>query len=162
MQTASSKMQEEAKKKRNPAEQVIRPRASSSFEEKSGALKGQRGENLISVPLHFSLSFQSHPSSSPPFLIFLGTEVPACLAHDIDFHQCLEITSEPLPGQPASTFLHFLHTAAEFFSSSLRFFFFFITLAQLTERRDDKCSQVERRRLGIGGALGGGCGVVGG
>lgn len=112
-------------KKRYLADQVIRPRASSSFEEKSGALKGQRGENLISVPLHFSLSFQLHPSSSSlPFLIFLGTEVPACLAHDIDFHQCLEITSEPLPGQPASTFLHFLHTAAEFFFSSLRSFFF--------------------------------------
>lgn len=111
-------------KKRHPADQVIRPRASSSLEEKSGALKGQRGENLISVPLHFSLSFESHPSSSPPFLIFLGTEVPACLAHDIDFHQCLEITSEPLPRQPASTFLHFLHTATEFFFSSLRSFFF--------------------------------------
>lgn len=75
--------------------------------------------------LHFSLSFQLSLllllSLNPPlFLIFLRTEVPACLAHDIDFHQSLEITSELLPGQPASTFLHFCILPRSFF----RLFFF--------------------------------------
>lgn len=94
---------------------MTRQHASSSFEEKSEALKVQREEkNLISVPLHFSLSFQPClllllPFLTPPplFLIFLRTEVPACLAHDIDFHQRLEIALEQLPGQHASTVLHF-------------------------------------------------------
>lgn len=120
-------------------------------------LRVREKKNLIFVPLHFSLSFQSPPPlPPPPFLIFLGTEVPACLAHDIDFHQRLEITSEPLPGQPASTFLHFLHTAAEF---SFPFFpphvfLFSSRWPQLTERRDDKCSQVESRWQGMVGSWG--------
>lgn len=108
------------KESENETDQVIWQHASSSFEEKSRALKGQKGEK----PDFCSSAFFLCPSSCtppppiaplrpPPFLIFPGTEVPACLAHDIDFHQRLEITSEPLPGQPASTFLHFLHTAAE-------------------------------------------------
>lgn len=102
--------------------------ASGAFEEKSGALKVQRRKkNLISVPLHFSLSFHPClllllPSFNPPlFLIFLRTEVPACLAHDIDFHQCLEIAWEQLPGQRASTFLHFC-ILPEFFFSPVSFF----------------------------------------
>lgn len=74
--------------------------------------------------------------------------MPACLAHDIDFHQCLEITSEPFPGQPASTFSHFCILPLRVFSC---FFFFFLSLCrpQLAVSEDDKCFQVERRWHGM-------------
>lgn len=80
--------------------------------------------------------------------------MPACLAHDIDFHQRLEITSEPLPGQPASTFSHFCILPGILFPllsaclSSLH-------RPLLTEQRQDKFLQVDgwcagRGRLGYG------------
>lgn len=83
----------------------------------------------ISAPLHISLSLQPsllvlphpHLTPHPPFLIFLRMEVRVCLAHDIDFHQRLEITPEPLPGQLASTFSHFCILALRFSPPSVLF-----------------------------------------
>lgn len=75
---------------------------------------------LISLSLQPSLPPRPQP---PLFLIYPRTEVHACLAHDIDFHQHLEISSEPLPGQPASTFSHFcISPRILFFTSSMSVF----------------------------------------
>lgn len=82
--------------------------------------------------------------------------MPACLAHDIDFHQCLEITSEPLPGQPASTFSHFCILPLRVFSC---FFFFSFTVSAAARSKRGWQMLPGREAMARDGeaAWGGGC-----